>query len=183
MAGGWKRIATCAIAKHAVATISKSAEKSRTAIIQGYRLLQLKKQLTNSPPMIGHHNDSSKKSSGDFPDRFQEQFTEGALRTSYQILIMDTGASLNTGTIDNQAQANRIPCPILKDIEKTWRESSNNKCSLYGLDRGVNSVYAENPGCVFGNEDLSSTTLTQNLVGYSGGEYFENRLKDCEVIP
>lgn len=169
--------------KQTVDTLSKSAETSLIALIKGHRLLQLKEQLSNLPPMIGHHKDSSRRSSSDFSDRFQEQFTEGALRTSYQILIMDTGASLSTGTIDNQAQANRIPCLVLEDFKKTWRESTNNKCNLYGIDRGISSVYADNPGCVFGNEDLSSTTLTQILVGYSGGEYFEKRLKDCHVMP
>jgi hypothetical protein len=96
---------------------------------------------------------------------------------------MDTGASLNTGTIDNQAQANRIPCPVLEKFKKIWRESTNNKCNLYGVDRGISSVSANNPGCVFGNEDLRSTNLTKILVGYSGGEYFEKRLKDCHIMP
>jgi hypothetical protein len=165
--------------KKIVDTLSKNAEKSLIDLIQLHRIPKLKTQLAPVSRMIGKYINGKRHS------ELQNQFTEGALQTSYQILIVDTGASLDTGLLDNQAQAKMIPCEILQEIEKKWRESSNKKCGFYGIDKnGINSVYVGSPGCVFGEEiDLSSTTLTKILVGYSSGTFLQERLEYCHVMP
>ena len=164
--------------KNRVKSLYDKAEKSLVDRIQKYRIPGLKAQLSASPPKIGKYINGKDHS------ELQNQFTAGALQTSYQILIVDTGASLDTGLLENQERANLIPCLLLQQIEKIWRESSQEKCSFYGIDEnGTNSVYVGNPGCVFGQGlDLSSTTLTKILIGYKSAPFFQERLKYCQVM-
>lgn len=62
---------------------------------------------------------------------FEEQYTEGALKTTYKILMRDYGvrADLNgNGKVDNGDEAEYIPCKLVTDIETLWRQATNKNC-------------------------------------------------------
>ncbi len=104
---------------------SKKAEVSMAELIHDHLLNQLAEELKdkNFGNLIPHTPFSY----------LEKQYTEGALQTTYKILLKQgygAGADLNNnGKLDNQQEADQIPCKTLKDIEELWRKK---QCRWYG---------------------------------------------------
>ncbi|MEK0195640.1 hypothetical protein WME70_30095, partial [Microcoleus anatoxicus PTRS1] len=107
--------------------VSLKAEKSLVETIEKYRLPQLEEQLKKGE--IGQIKNEPNLEMTDF----EEQYTKGALQTTYKILIRDLGADLNnSGRLENPQEAERIPCETLKQIDKIWRQLTQKPCGWYG---------------------------------------------------
>ena len=107
--------------------IAQKAEQSLVKIIQKYRLPQLEEQLKNG--QIGNLGNS------DSLLDFENQYTPGALRTTYAILMRELGvkADLNDdGELQTPEEAERMPCELLKAIEELWRKYTQNRCGWSG---------------------------------------------------
>jgi hypothetical protein len=64
----------------------------------------------------------------------ENQYTDGALRTTYAILMGRSGAGAdlnNDGLIRDSQEAHQLPCEVLKQIEELWRQISHDQCSWY----------------------------------------------------
>lgn len=107
---------------------------------------------------------------------FEKQYTPGALRTTYAILMQDKGAKAdwnNDGFISNQFEADLIPCQTLKDLEGLWRKSAGESCGWY-----VQNSFYQAPKC----SQLNGRTLTEKLF-VSPFEPIIKRLKTCKLAP
>lgn len=95
---------------------------------------------------------------------YEQQFTEGALQTTYQILMRTPGcgADINdTGEIENVDEAMRMPCTILESVESLWRTYTDELCGFYGdKSDDLNSVYTLDSDCTLGR------TVTLATFGY-----------------
>ncbi|NJK51685.1 MAG: hypothetical protein HC936_00940 [Leptolyngbyaceae cyanobacterium SU_3_3] len=118
---------------------SKQAVDRQVSVIQQFSLPRLKKELTKKPnAMIG------KEQSTDPSKNCDQRYTEGALRTTCNIIFQDLGAATdlwsnsqeNAGVIPNrittQEQSDRIPCPIVVLIEELWRNNTKKNCGWLG---------------------------------------------------
>lgn len=116
------------------------------------------------------------------------QFLEGALKTTYAILInansrQDKGnkADLNNdGILNNQQEADRMPCQTLKDIEHLWRQHTQQRCGWLG--RQANVQYGrDQPAC----RGLDGKSLMVSVLNnYSPSfEYVSARLQQCGISP
>nr|WP_202218566.1 hypothetical protein [Okeania sp. KiyG1] len=114
--------------------IKERASNSLTEIILKYRIPRLeeylkKADLKKEKKYIGY------KKADKRPSDFEEQFTEGALRETYKILIVDLGADINkSGSIGNEEEARRMPKKILLKIEDLWRQYTDKKCGWFGKE-------------------------------------------------
>lgn len=107
--------------------ISLKAEKSLVETIERYRLPLLEEQLKKV--QIGQLKNEPNLEITDF----EEQYTKGALQTTYKILIRDLGADLNnSGRLENPQEAERMPCETLKQIDKLWQQLTQKPCGWYG---------------------------------------------------
>jgi KaiC/GvpD/RAD55 family RecA-like ATPase len=92
------------------------AEQGLIKLIAKERLPVLEQYLKMQPPKTGERiNDVSTK--------FEEQFREGALKTTYAVLRREFGAKadiFNSGELRNDKEAERMPCKTLKAIEDMW---------------------------------------------------------------
>ncbi len=143
------------------------AEQSLARIISLYRLPQLEQDLKNQQ--------FGKLASNKLQD-YENQFTKGALRTTYAILMREVGAKADTnddGKINNVEEARQVPCDTLKEIEAIWRKLTENRCGFYGK----NSFY-QAPSCT----QLNGRTLTETVFFVTYDPIIA-RLKSCKVVP
>ncbi|MEA5550488.1 hypothetical protein VB713_05765 [Anabaena cylindrica UHCC 0172] len=150
--------------------ISQKSQKSLGEVIQKFRLPQLEAQLKQG--QFGKLKDDQNLKYTDF----EEQYTEGALRTSYAILLRRFGVAAdlnNSGLIENKDEAERMPCEIIKAIEEMWRRSTANRCGWYG-----SQSYYEEPVC----RELGGKTLI-NLVFVYPYNIPIDRINSCHVAP
>jgi HD superfamily phosphohydrolase len=148
-------------------TVQPWAEKSLAKIISLYRLPQLEQDLKNQ--QFG-------QLAGTKLQDYENQFTKGALRTTYAILMRELGAKADTngdGKINNLEEARQLPCDTLKEIEAIWRKSTENRCGFYG----ENSFYQASR-CT----QLNGRTLTETVFFVTYDPIIE-RLKSCNVVP
>ena len=148
-------------------TLKPWAEQSLARIISLYRLPQLEQDLKNQ--QFGQL--SSKKLQD-----YENQFTKGALQTTYAILMREMGAKADTnddGKINNLEEARQLPCDTLKEMEIIWRKSTENHCGFYG----ENSFY-QAPKCT----QLNGRTLTETVFFVTYDPIIE-RLKSCNIVP
>lgn len=110
-----------------IKAIAQSAEASLVRTLEKYRLPKLEEDLKNGK--IGQvKNEPNLQTT-----QFEEQYTEGALRTTYKILLRDLGADMNnTGRLENSQEAGRMPCETLKQIDKLWQQLTQKPCGWYG---------------------------------------------------
>jgi hypothetical protein len=105
--------------------ISNGAEKNLVQMIHTYRRPKLESQL-------------QKKSFGKLKDKFNDEklenrYTEGALKTTYEILQRESGAGADlnqNGLIETSEEANQMPCETLREIERLWQQYTS--CSWLG---------------------------------------------------
>ena len=101
--------------------ISKDTEKNLVELIREKRLNHLQKELENN--LIGNKITI-------FKTKYAENYTEGALKTTYRILHEKYGVKAdadNDGQLKSDKEAKIIPCDILRDIEKLWKQ--NTECT------------------------------------------------------
>ncbi|NJM70522.1 MAG: hypothetical protein HC862_09975 [Scytonema sp. RU_4_4] len=141
--------------------LRKEAENSLASILEENRL---KKELTD------HFTD--KRFGEILPNTeykdLAKRYTEGALKTTYKILMTDfgAGADLNhDGQINNKLEAEQMPCDTLIEIEKIWRQE-NEKCVWHSTFDSLN--------CIDGK------TLTALIFDYpTGTELVMERVNYC----
>lgn len=78
----------------------------------------------------------------------------------------------NSGLLENQAEADRMPCEILKAIEELWRQHTQNRCGWYG-----EQSYYDEPNC----QELSGKTLTHLVFAYPYNIAVD-RINSCQIV-
>jgi tetratricopeptide (TPR) repeat protein len=148
------------------------AESGLVQLIEEKRLPQLRSELQTQPSQPeGRNADAA-------PTEFDRLFPPGALKTTYFILRRDFGAKADTddsGEIRSWAEADRLPCPTLKQIEKLWREVTNGECGWYSKS-DYNTYRA--PGC----KRLGGRTLTAQVFNRPYDAAVD-RLNQCQIAP
>jgi hypothetical protein len=107
---------------------------------------------------------------------YENQYSEGALKTTYTLLLTSQGANADAnqdGEINSTEEANRLPCELLAEIERLWRQYTDNHCGFYG----DNSFYQAS-NC----EPLQGRTLTEKVI-FGNYELIGDRLKSCKIAP
>jgi len=100
---------------------------------------------------------------------FENQFTDGALKETYKVLMLDIGADIDrSGIILSEEESIRMPCEVLKEIEHLWRSYTENRCGWYG---SKDKLIA--PEC----DDLYGISLTNSVFYYH--KYVELQLDSC----
>jgi hypothetical protein len=145
------------------------AESSLVETVRSERLPQLNADLMKGKVGSLKHNPNL-----NYTDR-ENQYTDGALKTTYKILMLDIGADLNeSGVLENENELKIMPCLTLKEIETIWRKWTSNRCGWYGIkDEFTESACKE----------LKGETLTALIFVEPFNENAVNRLKFCEVAP
>ena len=129
--------------------IWKTAETSSLEVITKSRLPVLEEELKSGS--FGQLIDGAQLTD------YENQYTDGALRTTYEIIMQNhgVGADLNGDSlISSLEEAELIPCELLKEIENLWRRYTENQCGWYG-----SADYTLEPNC----EELNGQTLTNQI--------------------
>ncbi|MGB7710271.1 MAG: CHAT domain-containing protein [Microcoleus sp.] len=148
--------------------ISLKAEKSLVETIQKYRLPQLEEQLKKGE--IGKLLENTSLLN------YEKQYTEGALRTTYAILLRELGAKADLnddGELKTHEEANYLPCETLKAIDALWRKYTQNYCGWYDQKSAYNA-----PQC----KKLDGLTLTSKILIIPPYDAAINRLNSCKVV-
>ncbi|NEQ52051.1 MAG: ATP-binding protein [Leptolyngbya sp. SIO3F4] len=154
----------------AIKDLKEQAESRISAIVHEDYIPLLEKYLGSDPQVIGEWVTSEiDRSDG------ADIFTEGALKTTYAILVDDTGfkADINDdGDIRTVSEAERMPCESLREIERIWREATEQKCGFYGEDFYTASDCKQlNTG----------TIVTELFFGFP--DLAIDQLKHCDIKP
>jgi len=153
---------------------TKRVEQTLADLLDKYRIPQLKTDLDN-------------ENFGQFLDKpvteFENQYSEGAFKTTYQILMTSSGASADLnkdGFIADEQEVNQMPCDTLKKIEELWRKATDNSCGWYSSE----GHYAVDNDCIkfIQNLDEDRSTLYISIFDYST-DYAINRIKYCGIQP
>lgn len=148
--------------------VSLKAEKSLVETIEKYRLPQLEEQLKKG--QIGNLLENTSLLS------YEKQYTEGALRTTYAILMRELGAKADLnddGELKTHEEANYLPCETLKAIDALWRKWTQNYCGWYDQKSAYNA-----PQC----KKLDGLTLTSKILIIPPYDAAINRLNSCKVV-
>lgn len=148
--------------------VSLKAEKSLVETIEKYRLPQLEEQLKKG--QIGNLLENTSLLS------YEKQYTEGALRTTYAILMRELGAKADLnddGELKTHEEAEHLPCETLKAIDALWRKYTQNYCGWYDKKSAYNA-----PNC----KKLDGLTLTSKILIIPPYDAAINRLNSCKVV-
>jgi hypothetical protein len=108
--------------------------------------------------------------------QFENQYTEGALKTTYRILMRKPGLDLDengNGRLDLD-EVLYLPCQTLNKINELWQQATNGLCSFYGED------FYSAPECKqLSGETLSSLTFHPE---FGSVQAIEDRLKNCSNV-
>ncbi len=157
--------------KNRLQTTLIKAEKSLAQMIYKYRIPKLKLELKQPNPNFGQLLPNKKRT------EFEQQYS-GALRTTYEILMRSSGAGAdlnNDGYIRDRQEANQMPCEILREIERLWREATDGRCGWYGEEGQY-----EDADCRELPPDRN--TLYVSIFEFTQ-EYAITRIKDCGISP
>jgi hypothetical protein len=168
--------------------VANSAETALIKLIQAQRLPQLAAQLQQPQfgdrktpgliPASEPQQQQDDQTAGTRFTDFENRYSEGALRTTYALLLRELGvkADLNDdGQINTQAEADRMPCELLEEIAKLWREATQNQCDWYNQ---TNYHPYDAPGC----DPLQGQTLTARVFDFPYNPVV-NRLNTCKIAP
>ncbi len=113
-------------------------EEQQVGLIMQYRLPKLERELKDNK--IGQVNPDA-----DLSKNSEQQYTEGALRTTYDIIFLDLGVASDPlisfqertvatpNLVDTKEEADRIPYQILLEIEELWRRNTKKRsCGWLG---------------------------------------------------
>ena len=141
-------------AKKTVREISSDVKTILKSKIHKHRIPELEEQL-------------EKKKFGEIvnlsPGEFENQYTQGAIQTTYKILMRPYGfhADRNKdGFITNEKEAETIPCKTLQEIERLWRDNTDDRCGWYELEEPDYINLYINSQC----KELSRTTVQSILL-------------------
>jgi energy-coupling factor transporter ATP-binding protein EcfA2 len=145
------------------------AEESLASVIEKYRIPELKDYLDQ-----GQFGDFL---SNQYTD-LENQYSDGALKTTYKILMRDfgAGADLNSNGKLDKGEAEQIPCETLIRIQELWREKKEN--CIWSAD------YSQ-PECMEKIDDSDDkirypVTLTASIFDYPNStKNTINRLINC----
>lgn len=159
--------------KETIDKIGTEAEDSLAYLIHKYRIPELQQFLMKPNPQFSEILRQSEKTD------FANQYTEGALRTTYEILMRNSGAGADLnddGFIGDQQEADQLPCETLKEIERLWRQATEQRCGWYG-SKDVYTEY-ENPVCH--ELDINANTLTMSIFDQPV-EWVVQRFDSCGI--
>ena len=162
----------CEPTNQSFAGIYCSAQKHLIQVVEEYRLSVLEQQIKN---------DEIGEVVGSQISAREEQFSEGALKTTYAILMSEYGIGADysgEGKL-SASEADTIPCALLKRLEEIWAEQTEQKCNW--IDKASTSIF-RNKDC----ESLNQKSLLQSIFGEIDDEstYFMlEQLKSCQIIP
>jgi len=137
--------------------------------IQKYRLPQLEEQLKMGK--IGNFSDSNSSLL-----TYERQYTEGALRTTYALLMRPLGvkADLNDdGELKTSEEAERLPCETLNAIDSLWRKYTQNRCGWYSKKSAYQASKCK---------ELDGLTLTSKVLIVPPFDSAIKRLNVCKVV-
>ena len=141
-------------AKKTVREISSDVKIILQSKIHKHRIPDLEEQL-------------SKKQFGEIvhlsPGEFENQYTQGAIQTTYKILMRPYGfhADRNKdGFITNEKEAEIIPCETFEKIDNLWRGYTDKRCGWYELEEPDYINLYINSQC----KELSRTTVQSILL-------------------
>ncbi len=159
--------------------LAQKIETSLSEMIQKYRIPFLIADLQNRK--FGKLNKESKKK--DSPD---VQFTAGALRTTYEIVMTQSGVNadldpekgiIQSSNEKNPKESNQIPCQTLQEIERLWKNATHQKCSWYSQDI-QNPHFDSECGKQLENTNLRATTLA-TIISEDYPDELVSRVKSC----
>jgi len=135
-------------------------------VLKQIHIAVLKTQLNQ-----GRHGNRSSDVYGDL----DKQFTDG-LRTTYQILMLDTEADSNrNGLLDSPDEVKSIPCDILQELQNAWQKATQGRCGFYGED----GVFSASPNC---QKELRGQNLTMTLFPFPPSQsYMSKHLQACKI--
>lgn len=149
-----------------VGILFNNATNAIIELVRAERLPELKRDLKAGK--IGQRNYDYDVS------QLENQYESGALKTTYLMAMRDTGADINDdGSLNGPEEANRIPCEVLRDIEKAWRGLTQNQCGWFGVEGTLN---LEAPDC----QQLKGQSLTLSIFDFQ--PYIaQNRMTECGI--
>lgn len=151
--------------------LKQEAETALGDMIIKYRIPELKRALETVRPSFGRLLANTTKTD------FENQYTDGALRITYTMLMRESGAGAdlnNDGFIRDQQEADQLPCKILKEVERLWRSSTQQRCGWYGPHDAYQNSHCR-------ELDVSANTLTIAIFDFDSVPYLEARLKSCGI--
>lgn len=152
-----------------LANLSIKAEQSLAEILHKYRLPQLKLYLERSQYGIIITE----------PKDREQQYTEGALRETYEILMTDSGAGADLnqdGVVLDTREANQLPCKALEEIRQLWLKATSEACDWYGAE----PYFDESPSCRELKIDKNRHTLAMLIFAFPT-DYTIERIKFCKT--
>ncbi|NEP12945.1 MAG: TIR domain-containing protein [Symploca sp. SIO2C1] len=158
-----------------VEEIANEAEQSLAEMLGKYRIPKLKLQLNQqSQPNLGQLLPETQRTD------FEKQYSEGALWTTYEILMGDSGAGADLngdGYVADQIEANLMPCDILREIERLWRQATDERFGWYGEEGQY-----EDADCR--ELDPDRNTLYVSIFEYPTGNFDPiMRIEYCGISP
>lgn len=147
--------------------LALDTEQALVETIISDRLPQLEAQLSQGE--IGQLHDETSLLD------YEEQYTEGALKTTYAILLREWGtkADLNdNGELQTPEEADYLPCELLKAIDALWRKHTGDRCGWFAQDSAYQAAKCE---------ELDGLTLTMKIFLVPPFDAALNRLNTCRV--
>jgi hypothetical protein len=162
----------------AINSFRDTAESSLAQIIKAHYLPELEAELNT------HKTDREfGKLKENLPiTDFENQYTEGPLKTTYRILMRKPGleADLNKNGLLDATEAIYLPCETLKEIELMWRRITDWRCGFYDQ---TNKSKVNPEGKYYAAEsctELSHMTLTERIFPRPIAAAVD-RIKSCKV--
>jgi hypothetical protein len=145
-----------------IQTTTQQAEADLANLLAQQYLPTIAQQLAQ--PQVGHLIEGTRLTD------FEDQYSEGALRSTYSLLMGKSGlkADINDNGELDLAESVLIPCPTLVELEKLWRDATDNRCGFLAAD----DPYFDD-SC----QELSGHTLTERI--FSRSESFIERAALC----
>jgi hypothetical protein len=150
--------------------ITSSSQENLAKMIQKYRLPALEIELLQQPPKFGFIKRNKK------PSDQEKQFEEGALKTTYEILMTDNGvgADFNQDGILDTKESAQIPCETLEEIRILWK-----KCTWYSSDSNNPHTDLECGKLNLSPDNIDASTLA-SFISLNNPDDIVNRVKSCE---
>lgn len=146
-------------------------EEKLAALLMKYRIPQLQMDLSDAK----HSRYLNKPVTA-----FEHQYTKGAVRTTYEIIMTNAGAGADLnkdGVIADSQEARQIPCLILEKVEELWREKTGGTCGWHGPE----GAYAPDNDCTKLNKNKS--TLYTAVFDYRTDHALVHLETVCKISP
>lgn len=158
--------------------LSNKAEETLADLLITYRIPELRRYLTTKPkPTIGEIKEESSAKDG------ENQFTKGALKTTYQILMTKSGISADLDgnyLIEDKKEAALLPCKVLLKIDSLWRNATEQRCGWYGGD-GIKYGFLGDEDCheLPNRQFIQEPNTLTNIIFHDISKNLRNRMEVC----